>query len=245
VTALAGTETRRERTRAATIEEIKATALAQMRTNETTDVKFSDIARAMGMTPPALYRYYADRGQLLDDLITDAFDELGAAVAAAQAEVPRDRVGDRWLASAQAYRAWAAREPQQFALILGMPVPGRVCHEEDDSPTTQAARGAMSQLAALFVTAAERGVLGPPMLSEVDPSVCACKEEKHPELVGVVSDETFQAMLHAWATLHGITSLEAYGHLDWLEPEARDALFRGQVAMAARAAGLPEPGSGR
>ena len=50
-------------------------------------------------------------------------------------------------------------------------------------------------------------------------------------------------MLHAWATLHGFTSLEAYGHFDWLEPEARDALFRSQVRLAAEAAGLPVPPS--
>ena len=53
--------------------------------------------------------------------------------------------------------------------------------------------------------------------------------------------ESFQAMLQAWAALHGFTSLEAYGHFDWLEPEARDALFLSHVRMAAKAAGLPVP----
>ena len=51
-------------------------------------------------------------------------------------------------------------------------------------------------------------------------------------------------MLQAWASLHGITSLEAYGHLDWLEPEARDALFLSQIEMAAKASGLPLPAGG-
>ena len=51
------TPTRRERARAATVEEIKSTALALMREEGTTDVRFTDIARVMGMTPPALYRY--------------------------------------------------------------------------------------------------------------------------------------------------------------------------------------------
>ena len=48
-------------------------------------------------------------------------------------------------------------------------------------------------------------------------------------------------MMQAWAMLHGFTCLEAYGHFDWLEPEARDALFRAQVRLAAKAAGLPAP----
>ena len=45
---------RRERARTATIEEIKATALDLMRETGTTDARFTDIARVMGMTPPAL-----------------------------------------------------------------------------------------------------------------------------------------------------------------------------------------------
>lgn len=48
-------------------------------------------------------------------------------------------------------------------------------------------------------------------------------------------------MLQSWASLHGIVCLEAYGHLDWLAPEARDELFLSHVQMAAKAAGLPVP----
>jgi hypothetical protein len=46
-------------------------------------------------------------------------------------------------------------------------------------------------------------------------------------------------MIHAWATLHGITSLDAYGQLDWMSPEARDALFASTIRVAALAAGIP------
>ena len=66
-----------------------------------------------------------------------------------------------------------------------------------------------------------------------------CADDKHPELNGVLTPESFQAMLQAWAGLHGFASLEAYGHLDWLTPEARDALFLSQVELIARISGLP------
>src|SRR3954471_23487302 len=121
---------RRERARAATIEEIKGTALDLMREQHTTDVRFTDIARVMGMTPPALYRYFADRDELLTALITDAYDDLGAQVAGARTGVADDDIGGRWALAAEAYRAWAHREPQQFALILGMPVPGYAADDE-------------------------------------------------------------------------------------------------------------------
>jgi hypothetical protein len=48
-------------------------------------------------------------------------------------------------------------------------------------------------------------------------------------------------MLHAWASLHGFVSLEAYGHFDWMTDIDRDALFRSHVRVIAMAAGIPAP----
>src|SRR3954468_1740614 len=118
--------TRRERARATTIAEIKQTAIDLIRQQGTTDVRFADIARAMGMTAPALYRYYADRNELLTALITDGYGMLGSRVSDALLPLADDDVAGRWVAAATAYRDWARSEPQQFALVLGMPVPGYV-----------------------------------------------------------------------------------------------------------------------
>ena len=230
---------RRERARAATIDEIKATALELMRDSGTTDVRFTDIARAMGMTPPALYRYFADRDELLTALIVDGFGSLGSAVGGALSPLPDEDLAGRWVAAATAYREWARSEPQQFALILGMPVPGYVA--ADDGPTTEAAKAAMSQLSSLFTAAAETGKLRKPLIREVAGALVDCQHEKHDELEGLLPPETFQAMLQTWAMLHGFVSLEAYGHFDWVEPEARDALFLSHIRLAAKAAGLPVP----
>ncbi|HEX6234656.1 MAG TPA: TetR/AcrR family transcriptional regulator [Jiangellaceae bacterium] len=232
---------RRERARAATIEEIKETATRLMSEQGTTDLRFSDIAREMGMTAPALYRYFADRDELLTALIADTFDELGAIVAAAREQVPADDVWGRFLAVADAYRSWAKQEPVRFALILGMPVPGY--NAPEDGPTTEAAQRAMSQLKAIFFDAADQGVLDKPLLTDVDEALRECVEvekAEHPD-EPTPSPETFQAMLHSWASLHGFSSLEAHGHLRWLTPEGRDALFLSYVRLTAITAGLPVP----
>jgi AcrR family transcriptional regulator len=239
VTAAKRAAPRRERARAATIDEIKLTALALMREHGAAAVRFTDIARAMELTPPALYRYFADRDELLNALITDAFDDLGQAVAQAQAAVADDDLGGRWLAAAQAFRHWAVREPQAFSLIFGLPLPGYVAPE--DGPTTEAAQRAFTQLASMFVEAQRRGELGPPLIRTVHPAVADCAGMKESTLSGAIPPVNFQAMMHAWAALHGFTSLEAYGHLQWLPPEARDELFRTQVWLAASAAGMPVP----
>jgi AcrR family transcriptional regulator len=225
---------RRERLRAATIEEIKQTALRLMREIGTIDVRFTDIARAMDLTPPALYRYFADRDALLNVLIADAYTALGGEVAQAREAVPPDDIAGRWMAVAQAYRHWARREPQQFALIFGLPVPGYVAPQ--DGPTTEAAQGAMAQLSSLFVDALEQGKLGPALVQDVTPAlqeVCDLKQN------GDIPAGNFQAMIHGWAALHGFVSLEAYGHFGWMPDEAVEDLFVNQVWLIARAAGIP------
>ena len=231
--------TRRDRARLATLDEIKGVALDLMREQGTTDIRFTDIARVMGLTAPALYRYFDDRDELLTALIADGYGSLGARIGQVLAELPEEDVAARWVAAARAYRDWARSEPQQFALVLGMPVPGYVA--PDEGPTTEAAKAAMSQLANLFVAAATRGTLRPPLIREVSAAVADCQKVKHDELIGVLQPESFQAMLQTWAMLHGFVSLEAYGHFDWIEPEARDALFLSHVRLAAQAAGLPVP----
>jgi AcrR family transcriptional regulator len=229
---------RRERARAATIEEIKATALDLMREQHTTDFRFTDIAKAMGLTPPALYRYFDSRDELLTELITDAYDVLGEAVRVSLEGIEAGRLWDRWTAAGNAYRVWAREEPERFALILGMPVPGYVAEEE--GPTSEAAKRAMSQLSGLFLEAQRTGQLGRPLITDVEPSVAVCADEKHPEMGDAgLPAEVFQAMLIAWAGLHGFTSLDAYGHLSWLSDDARDALFRAQLKQIALTSGLP------
>ncbi|MFW6203870.1 MAG: TetR-like C-terminal domain-containing protein [Actinomycetota bacterium] len=81
------------------------------------------------------------------------------------------------------------------------------------------------------------------LLTEIEQVVCECCEadsHNHPDEPSL-DPATFQAMMTCWAILHGFTSLEAHGHLDWLPPEGRDALFRAGIRLAAITAGLPHP----
>jgi AcrR family transcriptional regulator len=229
--------TRRERHRAATVQEIKDVARGLMREHGASEVRFTDIAKEMGMTPPALYRYYADRDELLTDLIADGYRDLGRAVAGARESVEVDDVAGRWIVVGKAYRDWARSEPAQFALILGMPLPGYVAPE--DGPTTDAAKDAMSQLSQLFLRAAELGVLTEPLVGEVSDDLLAYFDDKGKDLGGALPPATHQAMLHAWATLHGVTCLDVYGQFDWMGEDARDALFESTLRSAALAAGFP------
>ena len=47
--------------------------------------------------------------------------------------------------------------------------------------------------------------------------------------------------MHCWSILHGFTSLETYGHMEFLPEDVRDGLFRSLGHLVIRASGLPEP----
>ncbi|MEV7776241.1 TetR/AcrR family transcriptional regulator [Kitasatospora sp. NPDC086791] len=213
---VSGGLSRRERVRAGTVEEIKHAALGLIGEHGSANLRFTDIARSMGMTPPALYRYFADRDELLTALVADSYDSLSGALTATRDTVSPDDLDGRFLATCTGYRTWAQRNPERFALIFGSPVPGYAAPVE--GPTAVAGRRAMEHVAELVADTAERGRLGSPLVPDAE-----------------------EAILLAWATVHGFVILEAYGHFDSLDQEARDRLFTVQAGLAARTAGLAPP----
>ncbi|MFF2040882.1 TetR/AcrR family transcriptional regulator [Kitasatospora sp. NPDC058170] len=215
-TEVSGGRSRRERVRAGTVEEIKHAALGLIVEHGSANLRFTDIARSMGMTPPAMYRYFADRDELLTALVADSYDSLSDALTATRDTVSPDDLDGRFLATCTGYRTWAQRNPERFALIFGSPVPGYAAPPE--GPTVVAGRRAMEHMVELVADTAERGRLGSPLVPDAE-----------------------EAMMLAWATVHGFVALEAYGHFAALGQEAADRLFTVQARLAARTAGLAPP----
>src|SRR3954453_20689806 len=127
-----------------------------MREQGSTDIRFSDIARAMSMTAPGLYRYFSGRDELITALVSDAFaelaDELEKALVAADPHDPTARV----LAVCQAYREWGTADRTRFALVFGLPVPGYVA--PDDGPQCDAADRAFAILVEPVRSAVAAGI---------------------------------------------------------------------------------------
>ncbi|MEV5548459.1 TetR/AcrR family transcriptional regulator [Streptomyces sp. NPDC052309] len=119
--ALAAGDRYREQTRA----EIKEIALRQLAEGGTTAMALTRIAKEVGLSGPALYRYFDSRDALLTDLIRDAYTDLAAAVGAAADALPADTSPRaRLRALAAACRTWAVAQPHRYLLIEGTPVPG-------------------------------------------------------------------------------------------------------------------------
>jgi len=100
------TQTRRERIRTATIDEIKSTAWKQATEQGAAALSLRAIAREMGMTAPGLYRYYPDRDALVTALLMDAFDSFSAALETARDNCAADNHIGRFRAICKAYFEW-------------------------------------------------------------------------------------------------------------------------------------------
>lgn len=71
---------RRDRVRAATTEEIKQTARRILVSEGPDAVSLRAIARDMGMTAPALYRYFGSHDELIKHVCADIFTELAGDI---------------------------------------------------------------------------------------------------------------------------------------------------------------------
>lgn len=196
---------RRERYRTETREEAKQIALGQLEGSGPAGLSFNAIAKEMGLTGPALYRYFAGRDALLAELIADAYDDLADALTAASAPAPGRSPAARFRALATAYRDWALAQPHRYRLLFGDPVgSGGVIGSERIIPASSRA------MAAILSTLLE---LDPPVDGLIHPELDRQLAEwaahrPGPDVPGPIARHG----LLVWTRLHGILSLELEGH---------------------------------
>ncbi|MFC3999081.1 TetR/AcrR family transcriptional regulator [Nocardiopsis sediminis] len=232
------TRGRRERLRAETTAEIKEVALALMASGGPDAITLRAIAREMGMTANAIYGYFATRDDLVTTLINDVYTALADAVDAAWEAVPAGDPAGRIRAWAHAFRDWGLANPEGFRLIYGDPVPGYRAPEGGAAP--DAARRVCTGLAGLAAAAwPDIGHLhaGDDFAwSDFDPGLLDKVRPEFPDL----PPAAIALALRIWGHLHGLVSLEVYGHLR-TQTVSPDKLFRVELAQLVRSLGI-EPG---
>jgi len=203
---------RRARYRVATREEAKGIALRQLAAGGGEAVSLNAIGKEMGISGPALYRYFASRDALLTELITDAYGDLAAAVEAVEAVEAVARQGDgtaapeRLRALATAVRVWALGQPHRYLLLYGTLVPGYVAPAGTVPLARRILAPLLDALAALPSPAAESAV--DPRLSALDAQLAAWARHTDQGVSGPV----LRRGLVWWTRLHGAISLEIEGH---------------------------------
>ncbi len=206
---------RRDRTRQETIASIRRAALEQIVNEGAGGISLNEIARQLGMTGPALFRYVRNRNDLITDLVVDAYTELGDALWRSVEETAGQPVPKRLRAHAAAYRSWAIDNPHRYALLFGSPVPG---YQAPTDMTQPAAIRAMASTFALASAWAEPGVRPATGIAD-DPLSVALREWARKNDLPALSGGWLRQAILGWTRLHGVLSLELEGHFRFGLPD--------------------------
>lgn len=193
--------TRRERIRAQTRDEAKAVALRQIAVAGPQSLSLNAIGKELGMTGPALYRYFTGRDDLLTELISDAYHDLADAIMAAAAAAAGARAPDRVRSLARAYRAWALAQPHRYLLLFGTPVPGYQAPPHTIEAATRTLRAFLEPIEELSAGA------GYP---ELERQLAAGLAGRNPHAPW--SGASLRLGVTGWTRMHGVVSLEVEGH---------------------------------
>ncbi|HJP79762.1 MAG TPA: TetR/AcrR family transcriptional regulator [Pseudonocardiaceae bacterium] len=189
-----GGQSPRERYRSQVRAEIKQHAWGQIAESGVPALSLNAIAKRMGMSGPALYRYFASRDELITALIRDAYRSLADTVKAAFDD------GADVAGLAQVIRDWAKADPQRYFLIYGTPVPGY--HAPPDTTAISA------EIMSVLLDAAGKSK---------SPATPFDKHlETHRDWAGEhpASAATLHRALAFWTRLHGVLSLELAGQFE-------------------------------
>lgn len=220
------------------IEDIKGAARRRLALDGP-DLALRAVARDLGIVPSALYRYFGSRDALLTALITDAYDELGAAAEAAEAAVDRADLRGRWMALCRAVRTWALSNPAEYTLLYGSPVPGYTAPADTTPPASRVAVALVSILNAAAATGSRTAVRERPSPEGLRADLARLVEQAPGGAVDArPSDGVMLAGLAAWTQLYGLVGFEVFGRLNDMFTHLAEH-FDHQMEAMADAAGLP------
>ncbi|MFD0635789.1 TetR/AcrR family transcriptional regulator [Catenulispora yoronensis] len=224
--------------RAQTAQEIKTIALDLMAAGGPDAISLRAIAREMGMTANAIYGYYATRDELVTTLIADLYTAFVESAEAARDQLPPQDAAGRLLAWATAFRQWALANPAGFRLVYGDPVPGYQAPPEGAAAEAErrACTGLTGLVAGAWPDAEPLQSHGTYQWSDFDPGLVATVHERFPDL----PPDAVALALRVWGRLHGLVSLEVYGHLH-TQTANPGKVYRTEIHDLIRSLGLTPP----
>ena len=205
------TPSRRDRQRTATVVEIKDAARRLLVSGGPSAISLRAIARDMGMTAPAIYRYFESLDALVLVVVTDLFEELRISVeqlAATHAgEDPLTRISHM----ARGFRRWSLDHPAEFALMFGSPIPGVTQFAAQCSPVNDAG----ARFGETFFTVLDEFHRAHP----IQVNLPDLPDQVFQPYVDMFGDRFPMPVVYlfitAWTRLYGIVAMEVFGHLQW------------------------------
>ncbi len=204
---------RSQKRRDLTVAEIKAAARSLLVASGPAGISLRAVARDMGITAPALYRYYPALDSLILDLATDLHVELRLACEAVRDLLPVDDHVGRLIAMVREFRRWVLTHLSEAALMFGPPLPGVDEFHQQCEDLTHAG----NQFGMIFI----------------EPMLALHAQGRLPVRDALASQfdipaEVYTYFLARWAQFYGLIMAEAFGHLSWAVDDATD-LFEAEL----------------
>jgi AcrR family transcriptional regulator len=235
---------RRDRVRAATTEEIKQTARRILVEHGPDALSLRAIAGEMGMTAPALYRYFGSRDELIKHVCAGIFTELAAAIRTAIDKAADTAGGDmaaKVYAACYAFRDWSLSHAREFGLVFATPLPG--LHVQKDEITADSGAEFGNTFFLLMLELWRKHQFAVPPDDQIDPELRVQLETYREGLAGLAEGLPLGLLLtflRCWVRLYGIVSLEVFGHLSFALDDGRP-MFELMLSEMAPQVGLDYP----
>lgn len=250
---------RRARVRAATRAEILRTARKVLLSEGSGAISLRAIARDMGMTAPAIYRYFGSHEELIRYMVANLFTEVSdhvqrSANAAASEPLPADAppwmtIAEQLLTACRAFRDWALANRAEFGLLFGSPLPALDLLTVP--PDDEAIRCSMRFghiFYDLFAQLYRERPFPIPADDQIDPSLREALSRFREVKMAADGANADQALplgavltfLRAWVTLYGSVSLETLQQLRFALDDAAP-LFELVLADLAAMIGVSMP----
>jgi AcrR family transcriptional regulator len=208
---------RQNRLRAAKVHEITQIARRLLVQKGPEAVTLHAIAREMGMTAPALYRYFDSRQQLLRHIVADIVTSLTEDLQTALHAGPDCDMSRKFVVVARKFRRWALTHKREYALIFDTSL-------RQDDFVAECDRLVGRVFLALFVKLWHDTPFPIATDDEIDPLLLE-QLARDREWIGP-SDLPWGALvvfLNCWIRLQGFVTVEVHGHVRFavtLEPTA-------------------------
>ena len=238
--------TRREMQRMAIELEIKAAARKQLAVAGVQQVTLRGIARDMGMTAPALYRYFPSLDDLVASMCDDFFEEVTEAISQAVAQAS-DSPGHALHAAIRTFRDWATTHPGEFTLTVGDPA-DHLAPRRGPRPGSQKFAEVFF---GLYVQMWHTQTFPVPALTEASAATCARMADFAEQALrpaglpdGATTDGAdlppgaLFIFARTWVRLYGVITMEVLGQLTFMFDDVT-SYFESELEDAAAALGVP------
>lgn len=229
-------KSRRERIREATLVEMRSVARELLVDQGSTAVTINAVARRMGMSGPALYRYYASREELVAAVTADFYRELGAVMEKARDAHPEEAAARRLLDMCRAMREWSIAHPAEFGWMFARPIPGPE-QPEARSPRLMAGRDFERVFLDEVVRLWRKRPFKVPRTEELPESLRDQMLRYSRLLDGRLPPGAAHVFLECWIRLYGLLCMEVLRQLDFAYTDVTP-LFESRLADMCATLGL-------